>query len=61
MRKLAIDGERVQLTAGDCLVVEPGEDHTFVANSDDYLVFVIQTPFVKGDKVELDPVVEQML
>ena len=42
-------------TPGDCLVVEPGEDHTFVSSSDEYLVFVVQTPFVKGDKIELDP------
>ncbi len=50
-----VDGQRVDLAAGDCLVVEPGEDHTFVSSSEDYLVFVVQTPFVKGDKVELDP------
>ncbi len=38
------------LGAGDVLVVEPGEVHTFESSSPDYLHFVIQTPFVAGDK-----------
>lgn len=38
------------LQAGDLLVVEPGELHTFVDSSDDYLHFVVQAPFVNGDK-----------
>lgn len=46
-----IDGRQVELSAGDCLVVEPGEHHTFTDSSDDYLVFVVQAPFVKDDKV----------
>lgn len=47
-----VAGERVELVAGDILVVEPGEAHTFVDSSDDYLHFVVQAPFVRGDKVE---------
>lgn len=38
------------LQAGDLLLVEPGEAHTFVESSDDYLHFVVQAPFVAGDK-----------
>ncbi len=45
-----VDGEIVALAAGDLFVVEPGENHTFVGNSDDYLHFVEQAPFVEGDK-----------
>jgi quercetin dioxygenase-like cupin family protein len=45
-----VDGRTVALAAGDLLVVEPGEQHTFTANSDDYRHFVIQAPFVHGDK-----------
>lgn len=41
------------LAAGDMLVVEPGEPHTFVSSSPDYLHFVVQTPFMPGDKVDL--------
>jgi len=40
----------VHLKAGDMLVVEPGEIHTFADSSTDYLHFVIHTPFVAGDK-----------
>lgn len=39
------------LKAGDMLIVEPGEVHTFTQSSEDYFHFVIHTPFVKDDKV----------
>ena len=45
-----VDGEVVILSAGDLLVVEPGETHTFTSSSDDYMHFVVQAPFVHGDK-----------
>jgi len=48
-----VAGQEVHLGVGDILVVEPGEPHTFVASSDDYLHFVIQAPFVRGDKTRL--------
>lgn len=50
----AVVGDKtVQLKTGDMLLVEPGEAHTFTASSSDYLHFVIQTPFVPGDKTVL--------
>ena len=49
-----VDGRTVHLGAGDMMVVEPGEAHTFVSSTDDYLHFVVQAPFVTGDKVDLD-------
>jgi quercetin dioxygenase-like cupin family protein len=45
-----VGGEAVPLQAGDLLVIEPGEAHTFVASSEDYLHFVVQAPFVADDK-----------
>ena len=42
-------GQEVTLNAGDGLVVEPGELHTFTQNTSDYLHFVIQAPYVEGD------------
>ena len=42
--------EADELTAGDVLIVERGEMHTFTASTPDYAHFVIQTPFVPGDK-----------
>jgi mannose-6-phosphate isomerase-like protein (cupin superfamily) len=50
-----VAGQTVRLTAGDMLLVEPGEEHTFVQSSPEYLHFVVQTPFVAGDKVCLPP------
>lgn len=52
--KILVDGATITLRKGDCLVVEPNEAHTFLWNSADYLHFVIQAPFVKGDKVIVD-------
>ena len=49
-----INQQIVHLQAGDMLVVEPGEMHTFSHSSDDYFHFVIQTPFIPGDKVQED-------
>lgn len=46
-----VNGKPVTLTAGDVLVVEPGEVHTFTESSADYFLFVIQAPFVPGNKV----------
>jgi quercetin dioxygenase-like cupin family protein len=46
----AVEGQIMNLAIGDMLIVEPGESHTFVASTDDYLHFVIQTPFIPGDK-----------
>lgn len=46
-----VNGKPVMLIAGDLLVVEPGETHTFTKSSADYFHFVVQTPFVPGDKV----------
>ena len=49
-----IDDKTVHLKAGDMLVLEPNEVHTFTESSPDYLHFVIHTPFVKGDKVVVE-------
>lgn len=46
-----VNHQTIQLQAGDMLVVEPGESHTFTQSSDDYFHFVIQTPFIPGDKL----------
>jgi mannose-6-phosphate isomerase-like protein (cupin superfamily) len=45
-----VAGQEVPLGVGDMLVVEPGESHTFISSTDDYLHFVVQAPFVQGDK-----------
>jgi mannose-6-phosphate isomerase-like protein (cupin superfamily) len=45
-----VNGQRVELQAGDMLAVEAGESHTFLDSSPEYLHFVVQAPFVTGDK-----------
>lgn len=46
-----VNQQTIRLDAGDMLVIEPGEVHTFIESSAEYLHFVIHTPFVPGDKV----------
>lgn len=42
--QLRVDQETVCLEAGDVIVVEPGESHTFLSSSADYLPFVAHVP-----------------
>jgi mannose-6-phosphate isomerase-like protein (cupin superfamily) len=46
--KIRVGEQTVTLTAGDVVVVEPGEPHTFVSSSPDYFHFVIHTPGLEG-------------
>ena len=48
---IVVDGVSTTLHAGDVVVVEPGEVHTFVENTPDYFHFVLQCPPVTGDKI----------
>ena len=41
--EIRIEQKTFALTAGDVLIVEPGEAHTFLASSPDYFHFVIHT------------------
>ena len=45
-----VNAQRIALKAGDMLAVAPGETHRFLACSVDYFHFVVQAPFVPGDK-----------
>src|SRR5512136_3258183 len=48
---LVVNDQPVVLRAGDVIVVEPGEAHTFIESTPDYFHFVLHCPPVKGDKV----------
>lgn len=48
--------ETIALTAGDVLIVEPGEAHTFLRSSDDYRHFVIHTPALPPAEARADHV-----
>jgi mannose-6-phosphate isomerase-like protein (cupin superfamily) len=45
-----VGNKEVEVRAGDVLVVEPNEVHTFLQSSADYMHFVVHVPFVKDDK-----------
>lgn len=47
---VVVDAAETLITAGTILVVEPGEVHYFKGSSADYRHFVVQAPFVGGDK-----------
>lgn len=51
--ELRIEQQTLVLQAGDMLVVEPGEAHTFLASSPDYFHFVLQSPGIPGDKAQV--------
>jgi quercetin dioxygenase-like cupin family protein len=45
-----VEGEHIALEAGDMIVVEPGEGHTFLSNSADYFHFVVHVPGLAGEE-----------
>lgn len=47
--ELRVEQTTVCLTAGDVLILEPGEAHTFLSSSPDYFHFVIHTPGLSGE------------
>jgi mannose-6-phosphate isomerase-like protein (cupin superfamily) len=49
-----LEGETVELHEGDVLIVEPGEAHTFLSSSDDYLHFVVHVPGLAGEEARRD-------
>lgn len=54
--EMRIETETVTLHAGQMIVVEPGEAHTFLACSPDHFHFVIQTPGLQGEQARQDKV-----
>ncbi|MFN8536763.1 MAG: cupin domain-containing protein [Thermomicrobiales bacterium] len=51
-----VEDETLELHAGDVLVCAPGDAHTFLHNSDDYLHFVIHTPALPHGAAQADHV-----
>lgn len=54
--QIRIEQNTVTISAGDMLVLEPGEAHTFLSSSPDYLHFVIHTPGVAGEDAHTEKV-----
>ena len=52
--RMRVEQETVILRAGDMLVVEPGEAHTFLECSPDYFHFVVHTPGLPFERARAD-------
>jgi mannose-6-phosphate isomerase-like protein (cupin superfamily) len=48
--EMRVEQKTVALNAGDTIVIEPGEAHTFLSSSSEYLHFVIHTPGLTGEE-----------
>ena len=51
-----VERETVELATGDALVLAPGEAHTFIASSPDYLHFVVHAPALPPNEARADHV-----
>jgi mannose-6-phosphate isomerase-like protein (cupin superfamily) len=48
--EIRVEKQTVTLSAGDMIIVDPNEAHTFLSSSPDYYHFVIHTPGLSGEK-----------
>ncbi len=48
--EIRVEQKTIILHAGDMIIVEPGEGHTFLSSSADYFHVVLHTPALSGDK-----------
>lgn len=48
--QIRVERETITLHAGELIVIEPGEAHTFLSSSPDYFHVVLHTPAPSGDK-----------
>ncbi len=47
--EMRVEQEAVSLEAGNMIIIEPGEAHTFLSSSPEYLHFVIHVPGLSSD------------
>lgn len=52
--EIRVEQQSITLSAGDMIVVDPGEAHTFLSSSPDYYHFVIHTPGLNGEKAHTE-------
>ena len=51
--EIRVEKDSFALEAGDVLVIEPGEAHTFLASTPDYFHFVVHSPcLAQSDKAQ---------
>jgi len=54
--EMRVESKTVTLVAGQVIVVEPGEAHTFLSSSPDHVHFVLQVPGLTGQEAREDKV-----
>jgi mannose-6-phosphate isomerase-like protein (cupin superfamily) len=47
---MRVEQQSIALQAGDMIIVEPGEAHTFLSSSPDYFHFVVHVPGLAGEE-----------
>lgn len=52
--EIRVEQQTLRLSAGDMIVVDPAEAHTFLSNSPDYFHFVIHAPASAGERLPPD-------
>jgi mannose-6-phosphate isomerase-like protein (cupin superfamily) len=52
--EIRVEQQTIILSAGDMIVVDPGEAHTFLSSSPDFYHFVIHTPGLSGEKAHTE-------
>lgn len=52
--QVRVEQETVTISAGDMLVIQVGEAHTFLSSSPDYFHFVIHTPSLASEAPRAD-------
>lgn len=52
--EIRVEQQTILLSAGELVIVEPGEAHTFLCSSADYHHFVIHVPGLTGDAAQGD-------
>jgi mannose-6-phosphate isomerase-like protein (cupin superfamily) len=52
--EMRVEQETIMLEAGDVIVVEPGEAHTFLSSSPDYFHFVAHVPGLSGEEARTE-------
>ena len=52
--QIRVDQATITLQAGDMIIIEPGEAHTFLSSSPDYFHVVLHVPALSGDNARRD-------
>jgi mannose-6-phosphate isomerase-like protein (cupin superfamily) len=54
--ELRVETQTVDLSAGDMILIQPGEAHTFLSNSQDYFHFVLHIPGFPEEAARADKI-----